>query len=36
VKRLVTASFPLERVAEAFAHAAAGKGAKTVITPGGA
>ncbi|PYN08633.1 MAG: hypothetical protein DME06_16055 [Candidatus Rokuibacteriota bacterium] len=36
VKRLVTASFPLERVAEAFAHAAAGKGAKTVITPGAA
>jgi len=36
VKRLVTASFPLERVAEAFAHAAAGRGAKTVITPGAA
>lgn len=33
VGRLVTASFPLERIAEAFAHAAAGKGMKTVITP---
>ena len=36
VKRLVTARFPLERVAEAFAHAAAGRGIKTVITPDGA
>lgn len=34
VKRLVTARFPLERIGEAFAHAAAGQGAKTVITPG--
>jgi L-iditol 2-dehydrogenase len=33
VKRLVTARFPLERVEEAFAHASAGKGAKTVISP---
>ncbi len=36
VKRLVTARFPLERVEEAFAHAAAGRGVKTVITPGAA
>jgi Zn-dependent alcohol dehydrogenase len=36
VKRLVTARFPLERIGEAFGHAAAGKGAKTVITPGAA
>lgn len=36
VKRLVTARFPLERIGEAFAHAAAGQGVKTVITPGGA
>ena len=34
VKRLVTARFPLDRVEEAFAHAAAGRGVKTVITPG--
>jgi len=34
VKRLVTATFPLSRVAEAFAHASAGHGAKTAITPG--
>jgi threonine dehydrogenase-like Zn-dependent dehydrogenase len=33
VKRLITARFPLERVEEAFAHASAGHGAKTVITP---
>jgi threonine dehydrogenase-like Zn-dependent dehydrogenase len=33
VKRLITARFPLERIAEAFAHAAAGRGVKTVITP---
>ena len=31
VKRLVTARFPLERIADAFAHAAAGHGAKTVM-----
>ena len=36
VKRLITAKFPLERIGEAFAHAAAGRGAKTVITPGAA
>src|SRR5712664_1629085 len=34
VKRLITARFPLARVEQAFAHAAAGHGAKTVITPG--
>jgi L-iditol 2-dehydrogenase len=33
VKRLVTARFPLTRISEAFAHAAAGRGAKTVIAP---
>src|SRR5438132_10502737 len=33
VGRLITARFPLARIAEAFAHAAAGRGAKTVITP---
>ena len=32
-KPLVTARFPLEKVADAFAHATAGRGAKTVITP---
>lgn len=36
VQRLVSKSFPLERIGEAFAHAAAGQGIKTVITPGGA
>ncbi len=36
VTRLITARFPLERIAEAFAHAAAGKGIKTVITPNAA
>lgn len=35
VRRLVTARFPLEDVAAAFAHASAGHGAKTVITPNG-
>jgi len=34
VGRLVTARFPLERITEAFAHAAAGRGVKTVLTPG--
>ncbi len=34
VAELITARFPLERIAEAFAHAAAGHGIKTVITPG--
>ena len=33
VGRLITARFPLERIDEAFAHATAGRGAKTVITP---
>lgn len=33
VRRLVTARFPLEEIGAAFAHAAAGKGVKTVITP---
>jgi len=33
VKSLVGARFPLTRVEEAFAHATAGRGAKTVITP---
>jgi len=33
VKRLITARFPLEKIEEAFAHAAAGHGVKTVITP---
>ena len=36
VKRLITARFPLALIGEAFAHAAAGHGAKTVITPQGA
>jgi L-iditol 2-dehydrogenase len=34
VKSLVGARFPLDRIAEGFAHASAGRGAKTVITPG--
>ena len=34
--RLVTRQFPLERIEEGFAHAAAGHGVKTVITPGAA
>ena len=34
VKRLVTARFSLDRIEEAFAHATAGRGVKTVITPG--
>ncbi len=33
VKRLVGTRFPLARIEEAFAHATAGRGAKTVITP---
>jgi L-iditol 2-dehydrogenase len=34
-RKLVTARFPLERTEEAFAHASAGRGAKTVIMPNG-
>jgi L-iditol 2-dehydrogenase len=33
LKRLVTARFPLGRIGEAFAHAAAGRGVKTIIMP---
>ena len=33
VKSLIGARFPLARIEEAFAHATAGRGAKTVITP---
>jgi L-iditol 2-dehydrogenase len=33
VKPLATARFPLDRIAEAFAHAAAGRGVKTMIAP---
>ena len=36
LKRLVTGRFPLERIGEAFTHASAGRGAKTVIMPGAA
>lgn len=36
VGRLITARFPLARVEEAFAHASAGRGAKTIITPNAA
>ena len=36
VKKLVTARFPLAQVNEAFAHATAGRGAKTVILPNAA
>jgi L-iditol 2-dehydrogenase len=35
VKALATARFPLERIEEAFAHATAGRGVKTIITPAG-
>jgi L-iditol 2-dehydrogenase len=35
VKPLATARFPLERVEEAFAHAAAGRGVKTMLMPAG-
>jgi L-iditol 2-dehydrogenase len=34
VKSLVTARFPLARIEEAFAHATAGRGVKTIVTPG--
>jgi threonine dehydrogenase-like Zn-dependent dehydrogenase len=33
VKPLITARFPLEQIEEAFAHATAGRGVKTVMTP---
>jgi L-iditol 2-dehydrogenase len=33
VGKLITARFPLARIGEAFAHATAGRGAKTVVTP---
>jgi L-iditol 2-dehydrogenase len=33
VKALVTARFPLEKIEDAFAHATAGRGVKTIITP---
>lgn len=36
VTDLITARFPLARIAEAFAHAAAGHGLKTAISPAGA
>jgi L-iditol 2-dehydrogenase len=36
VKPLVTATFPLAKIEDAFAHAAAGRGVKTIITPSGA
>jgi Zn-dependent alcohol dehydrogenase len=35
VERLATARFPLDRIEEAFAHATAGRGVKTMITPQG-
>jgi L-iditol 2-dehydrogenase len=35
VDSLITARFPLERIADGFAHAAAGQGIKTVVTPAG-
>jgi len=34
VKALVTARFPLAKIEDAFAHATAGRGVKTIITPG--
>jgi len=36
LKRLVTARFPLDRIGDAFAHAAAGHGVKTMIMPASA
>jgi Zn-dependent alcohol dehydrogenase len=33
VRRLITARFPLDKIEDAFAHAAAGHGIKTVIVP---
>jgi L-iditol 2-dehydrogenase len=34
VKSLITARFPLARIEDGFAHATAGRGVKTIITPG--
>jgi threonine dehydrogenase-like Zn-dependent dehydrogenase len=34
VHELITARFPLAEIADGFAHAAAARGVKTVITPG--
>jgi L-iditol 2-dehydrogenase len=34
VKSLITARFPLAKIEDAFAHATAGRGVKTIITPG--
>jgi len=34
VKPLITARFPLDKIEDAFAHATAGRGVKTIITPG--
>ena len=36
VKPLITARFPLDKIEDAFAHATAGRGVKTIITPGAA
>jgi L-iditol 2-dehydrogenase len=36
VKSLITARFPLAKIEDAFAHATAGRGVKTIITPGAA
>jgi (R,R)-butanediol dehydrogenase/meso-butanediol dehydrogenase/diacetyl reductase len=36
VKPLVTARFSLAKIEDAFAHATAGRGVKTIITPGAA
>jgi L-iditol 2-dehydrogenase len=36
VKPLVTAKFPLAKIEDAFAHATAGRGVKTIVTPNGA
>jgi L-iditol 2-dehydrogenase len=36
VKSLITARFPLAKIEDAFSHATAGRGVKTIITPGAA
>jgi threonine dehydrogenase-like Zn-dependent dehydrogenase len=36
VESLITARFPLEQIAEGFAHAAAGRGVKTAVSPAAA